>query len=136
MEPSPPWMYSLLIRLSSGAFLAIALGLIAASTLVLLLNIESLLTNGSVGSLIAIIVAAAMFLSAVRAMCVGAGQRPVVATVTFLFFMSGLASLCAFVCGNHSMRITSAAIASTLFVAGAFYSIRYLPRRPEDASTS
>lgn len=49
MEPSPTWMYSLLIRLSSGAFLFIALGLIAASTLVFLLNIESLMTNGGHG---------------------------------------------------------------------------------------
>jgi hypothetical protein len=136
MELSPTWMYSLLIRLSSGAFVGIALGLIAASTLVFLLNIESLLTNGGVGSLIAIILAAAMLLSAVRALCVGGGQRPVVATIAFLFFMSGVGVLCAFVCGNHSMRITCAAIASLLFVTGTFYSIRYLPRRPQGGAIS
>jgi hypothetical protein len=129
-------MYSLLIRLSSGAFLFIALTLIAASTVVFLLNFESLMTNGGVGPLIAIIVAAAMLLSAVRAMCVGGGQRPVVATMAFLFLMSGLAVLGAFFCGNNSMRIAFAAIASTLFVAGAFYSIRYLPRQPQGGAIS
>ena len=129
-------MYSLLMRLSAGAFLFIALSLIAASTVVFLLNFESLMTNGGVGPLIAILVAAAMLLSAVRAMCVGGGQRPVVATIAFLFLMSGLAVLGAFVCGNHSIRIAFAAIACGLFVAGAFYSIRYLPRRPQGGAIS
>jgi hypothetical protein len=136
MEPSPTWMYSLLIRLSSGAFLFIALGLIAASTLVFLLNIESLMTNGGMGSLIAITVAAAMLLSAVRAMCVGNGQRPVVATIAFLFLMSGVASLGALFCRNHSMRVPFAAMASVLVLAGAFYSIRYLPRQPQRGAIS
>lgn len=61
-------MYSLLRPLSSGAFLAIALGVIAASTLLFLLNFEALLTDGGVASLIAITLAAALALSAVRAL--------------------------------------------------------------------
>jgi hypothetical protein len=136
IDPAPTWMDSLFLGLGAGAFLCIALVLIALSTLVFLLNIESLMTKGNMGSLIAVILAAATLLSAVRAMCTASGRRPVVATIAFLFLVCGGAVLGAFFCGNHSTRFIFAVMASVLGVISAFYSIRYLPRPPQGGAMS
>ncbi|MEY2565316.1 MAG: hypothetical protein QOH88_3509 [Verrucomicrobiota bacterium] len=122
-------MDSLFSRLNETARVLLPLLVTAVSTVVFAVNFESLMSKSHLGRLIAVMVAAALVLSAGRAMYTQGGRRPVVFTVCFLFVMGGAAVIGACFCRDQSLRLQLAAIALLLVIAGAIYAMRNL-RRP------
>jgi len=122
-------MDSLFSRLSDSARVFLPLLVIAVSVVVFAVNFESLMSKSHLGRLIAMIVAAALLLSAARAMSTGIGKSPVVFTICFLFFMGGAAAIAASFCQDHSLRLVFAVIALLLVIADAVYSVCSFRRR-------
>jgi uncharacterized membrane protein YhhN len=122
-------MDSLFSRLGDNARVFLPLLVIAVSVVVFGVNFESLMHKSHLGRLIAVMVAAAMLLSAARAMYTGIGKRPVMFTIFFLFVMAGAAAIGASFCQDQSLRVIFAAIALLLVIGDAVYSVRNL-RRP------
>lgn len=128
---TPTWMGSLLSRLNVGAMLAILLIVIAAATASFMATFISLLQTGSMATLAGAFLAAAMLLSAIRAMCSGYNDLTA-PTTTFLLLMSGIALLGAYACRIHSMRMTLIGLGALLLLVAAFYFIRCLQLRRRD----
>jgi hypothetical protein len=135
MLTSPTWMASLFSRLGASLTLFLFLAIIAASTVAFMLNFEAVLKVDHVGPLIVVILAAAMFLSAVRGMCTAGGTNAGPATIAFLYVMCGVAAIAAYAAPDHAMRIKLAAISVVLLIAAVVWLIRYLRRKPQAAVT-
>jgi uncharacterized membrane protein len=129
-------MASLFSRLGASLTLFLFLAIIAASTVAFMLNFESVLKVGHFGPLIVVILAAAMFLSAVRGMCTSGGTNAGPGTIAFLFVMCGTAALGAYAGHDHIMRLTLRAVSLVLLVVAAFYSMRYARRRSQGSVVS